>query len=213
VFTWAITGILLRQYYHSVGKLPVIYWILIILPIALYMTGRTTDWYTVFTGQIWHWEDFSNPYLLKSIFRAGAIGGSILFGIAFFVISRKLPSGRLKDYLTVAAIGGAMIGITLAPSAQQQTFGVAGRSLMLLASFMLSFRFYLSAVLIAQDAKLRESIRSVTGAKVLSSIAAAQLGSQIEKRVLDVAKKERKSNYRKVDRNPAAPRRRGKAIP
>ncbi|HEX7032556.1 MAG TPA: hypothetical protein VF172_06110 [Nitrososphaera sp.] len=37
----------------------------------------------------------------------------------------------IKDFLMIAAIGAAMIGLTLSPSAQEQTFGVAGRSLMM----------------------------------------------------------------------------------
>jgi hypothetical protein len=196
VFTWAITAILLRQYYHQrvPGKLPVIYLVMLILPLALYMVGRTTDWYTVLTGQNIVWDDLSNPYLLKSIFRAGGISGSILFGVAFFVVARKVPAGRLKDYLTIAAIGAAMMGITLSPSAQQQTFGVAGHALMLLASFMLSFGFYLSAVSLAQDAKLRKSVKSVIESKVLlGTIATAEHNQQIEKTILNIVKKERET--------------------
>jgi hypothetical protein len=74
------------------------------------------------------------------------ISGSIVFGVAFLVIARKIESGKIKDYFTIAAIGAMMMGITLGPSAHQQTFGVAGRTLMLLASFMLCAGFYLSAV-------------------------------------------------------------------
>ncbi|HEX7032557.1 MAG TPA: hypothetical protein VF172_06115 [Nitrososphaera sp.] len=56
---------------------------LIVLPLVLYMVGRTVGLYTAITGMIWYWEDFENPFLLKSIFRAGVIGGSIMFGVAF----------------------------------------------------------------------------------------------------------------------------------
>ncbi|MEW6604068.1 MAG: hypothetical protein AB1351_05190 [Thermoproteota archaeon] len=191
-FTWAITGILLHQYHQKKGGLSILYIALIALPLILYMIGRTVDLYTVITGRIWHWEDFANPFLLKSIFRAGAIGGSIMFGVAFFVIARAVASdNRIKDFLIIAAIGAAMIGLTLSPSAQQQTFGVAGRSLMMLASFMLAFGFYLAAVSVAQDRSLRRSIKAVTGSQVISSIATAQLEYKVEKNVLNVIKKER----------------------
>jgi len=165
---------------------------LILPPLVLYMVGRTVDLYTALTGRIWHWEDFANPFLLKGIFRAGAIGGSIMFGVAFFVIARAVASDNMiKDFLIIAAIGAAMIGLTLSPSAQQQTFGVAGRSLMMFASFMLVFGFYLAAVTVAQDRSLRRSIKAVTGSQVISSIAAAQLEYEVEKNVLNVIKKER----------------------
>jgi hypothetical protein len=167
---------------------------MLILPLALYMVGRTADWYTVFTGHNVVWDDLPNPYLLKSIFRAGSISGSILFGVAFFVVARRVPAGRLKDYLTIAAIGAAMMGITLSPSAQQQTFGVAGHALTLLASFMLSFGFYLSAASMAQDAKLRKSVKSVIESKVLlGTIATAEHNQQIEKTILNIVEKERET--------------------
>jgi hypothetical protein len=193
LFTWAITTMLLRQYYHQkVSKMmPVILLIVLITPLVFYTIGRTVDWYTLFTGRVWNWDDFSNPYLLRSIFRAGVISGSIMFGIAFFVIARKIEAGKIKDYFIIAAIGAIMMGITLGPSAQQQTFGVAGRTLMLLASFMLCAGFYLAAVHMAQDARLRKVIKASAGSKVFGTMATAQLGQETEKKVLDIIEKER----------------------
>jgi hypothetical protein len=192
VFTWAITTMLLRQYYQQrVGKiLPVMLLILLIIPLTLYMVGRTPELYSQFTGKIWRWDDFANAYLLKSIFRAGLIAGSVMFGVAFLVIARKIESIKIKDYFTIAAIGAMMMSITLAPSAQQQTFGVAGRTLMLLASFMLCAGFYLSAVHMAQDARLRKVIKASDGSKVFGTMATAQLKQETEKRVLDIIEKE-----------------------
>ena len=192
VFTWAITTMLLRQYYHQrVGKMPVALLILLTVPLVLYMIGRFTELYTLFTGIAWRWEDFQNAYLFRSIFRAGLIAGSVMFGVAFLVIARKVDSGKIRDYFTIAAIGAMMMSITLAPSALQETFGVAGRALMLLASFMLCAGFYLSAVHLAQDSRLRRLIKASAGSKVFGAMAAAQLGQETEKRVLDIIEKER----------------------
>jgi hypothetical protein len=166
VFTWAITTMLLRQYYQQrvsqqrVGKMPVTLLILLTIPLVLYMIGRYTELYTLFTGIVWRWDDFENAYLFRSIFRVGLIAGSIMFGVAFLVVARKIEAGKIRDYFTIAAIGAMMMSITLAPSALQQTFGVAGRALMLLASFMLCAGFYLSAVHMAQDARLRRLIKA-----------------------------------------------------
>jgi hypothetical protein len=192
VFTWAITTMLLRQYYNQrVGKMPATLLILLTIPLVLYMIGRFTELYTLFTGVLWRWDDFQNAYLFKSIFRAGLIAGSVMFGVAFLVIARKIEAGKIRDYFTIAAIGAMMMSITLAPSALQQTFGVAGRALMLLASFMLCAGFYLSAVHMAQDARLRRLIKASAGSKVFGAMAAAQLGQETEKRVLDIIEKER----------------------
>ena len=121
-----------------------------------------------------------------------------MFGVAFLVIARKIEAGKIRDYFTIAAIGAMMLSITLAPSALQQTFGVAGRALMLLASFMLCAGFYLSAVHMAQDASSRRLIKASAGSKVFGAMATAQLrqenaqfGQDNETRVLDIIGKER----------------------
>jgi hypothetical protein len=192
VFTWAITTMLLRQYHHHrIGKMPVALLVLLTIPLVLYMIGRYTELYSLFTGIVWRWDDFANAYLFKSIFRAGLIAGSIMFGVAFLVVARKIEAGKIRDYFTIAAIGAMMMSITLAPSGQQQTFGVAGRALMLLASFLLCAGFYLSAVHMAQDARLRRLIKTSAGSKVFGAMAVAQLEQETEKRVLDVIEKER----------------------
>jgi hypothetical protein len=192
-FTWAITTMLLRQYYHQrEGKMPAKLLILLIIPLVLYMIGRYTQFYTLFTGTLWRWDDFPNGYLFQSILRAGVISGSVMFGVAFLIVARKIEAGKIRDYFTIAAIGAMMIGITLGPSAQQQTFGVAGRALMLLASFMLCAGFYLSAVHMARDARLRRLIKASAGSKVFSVMATAQLEQETEKKVLDIIENERK---------------------
>ena len=148
--------------------------------------GRTPEFYTLFSGHIFRFDDMPNPYLFRVLFRVGVIGGSVLFGIAFFVISRSISAGRVKDCVTIAVIGATMIAISLSPSALQQTFGLAGRSLMLLSSFLYSVGFYLSAVYIAQDLSLRKYFRGINKIELLDLLGNAQMESEIEKRVTKV---------------------------
>ena len=117
IFTWIITLMVLRQYYQRKGKLPLAFYIILTLPLVLYLMGRTPEFYTLFSGHLFRFEDMPNPYLFRILFRIGVIGGSVLFGIAFFVISRSISAGRVKDCVTIAAIGATMIGISLSPSA------------------------------------------------------------------------------------------------
>ncbi len=74
-----------------------------------------------------------------------------------------------------------MMSIILAPFASQQTFGVAGRLLMMLASFLLCAGFYLSAFHMAQDAILRRLTKTSAGSKVFGEMGSAQFGQDIEK--------------------------------
>jgi hypothetical protein len=117
IFTWAISLIVLREYYQRKGKLPLMHYCILILPLVFYFLGRTPDFYTLFTGHVFTFEDMPNPYLFRILFRVGVIGGSVLFGLSFFVVSRGIAAGKIKDCITVAAIGATMIGISLSPSA------------------------------------------------------------------------------------------------
>jgi len=190
-FTWAITLIVLRKYYQSrQGKLPQWINLIMILPLVLYFIGRSLEFYTLFTGNVLRFSDLPNPYLFRILFRIGIIGGSILFGLAFFIIARITTAGKVKDCLIVAAIGATMIGISLSPSALQQTYGMAGRSLELLSSLLFSLGFYLSAVYIAHDSSIRRSIRSIDNMEFLQLMGHAQMEIEIENKVKDAVKKQ-----------------------
>ena len=188
LFTWLITLIVLRKYYQRKGKLPVMFYCILILPIVFYLLGRTPDFYTLFTGHVFTFDNLPDPYLFRILFRIGVIGGSVLFGVSFFVISRSIAGGKIKDCITVAAIGATMISISLSPSALQQTYGVEGRSLMLLSSFMYSLGFYLSAVYIARDISLRKYFKTENKLDILRGMGEAQMQSEIIKNVTNVVR-------------------------
>ena len=60
-------------------------------------------------------------FYFRLLFRAGYIGSSVLFGLAFFIVSRNLTATKVKDYLIISAIGIIIIGIANEISALQQT--------------------------------------------------------------------------------------------
>jgi hypothetical protein len=188
IFTWAITLVVLRNYYRRQGKIPSRLYIILILPLVFYLLGRSIEFYTLFTGVVVRFEDLPYPYLFRILFRIGVIGGSILFGLVFFLVARITTAGRIKDCLTIAAIGATMIGISLSPSALQQTYGVAGRSLMLISSLLFSLGFYLSAVYIARDTSIRKQIRSLDKMEFLQWLGHAQLETEVEKKVKTIAR-------------------------
>jgi hypothetical protein len=181
ILTWAATLMLLRQFYLSNygpgSKFPIKYWILLSIPV-LYVIG---------SGLIVSLPPAEDPYryLFRILFRGGTIGSSVLFGISFFIITRKvtevgirnrniLSVERIKDYLTISAIGIVMIGIANEASALQQTFGAAAHGFVLLSSFMFSIGLYYSAISISQDSSLRSLIRKST-LQLLDNIGTAQM--------------------------------------
>jgi len=73
--------------------------------------------------------DEAYRYYFRILFRAGTIGGNILFRLVFFIVARKIKAGKLRDYLTIAGIGDTIVGIALSASALQQTCDVSAHSL------------------------------------------------------------------------------------
>ncbi|HYZ49269.1 MAG TPA: hypothetical protein VE593_00170, partial [Nitrososphaeraceae archaeon] len=117
--------------------------------------------------------------------------GNILFGLAFFIVAKNVISFKVKDYLTISAIGFTVVGISLSTSALQQTYGVAAHSLVLLSSYLFSIGLYVSALSVSQDSSLRKMIRKST-TDLVYNIGSAQMEQQIESTVRKVIQNQQK---------------------
>jgi signal transduction histidine kinase len=184
ILTWAGTALLLSYYYKRTRKLDLRFWILLSIPLVLYLVG---------SGLIFSLpSDIPFRFYFRLIFRIGTIGSSVLFGLAFYIITRNLSSTKVKDYLTIAAIGIATIGIANEVSALQQTYGVAAHSLVLLSSYLFTIGLYSSAISISQDNMLRQSIRksAIEVAKLVDVLGAPKIEQEIQRRVLNTVSKQ-----------------------
>jgi signal transduction histidine kinase len=186
IFTWLAVATLLRKYYKSIrpGKFPIKFWIMLSIPLVLYLVG---------SGLIISLpSDMPYRFYFRLIFRAGTIGSSILFGLAFYIATKNLSAVKVKDYLAISAMGIIPIGIANEISALQQTFGVAAHSLVFLSSYLFSIGLYSLAISVSQDSSLRKSIRNSTMgvAKLLDIIGTPQMEQEIERRVLNSAKEQ-----------------------
>lgn len=180
VFRWAAAAVTLRQYHHKMGKIT--FWCLISLPMIFYLIGRAPDIFEV-PDDLWY----------RIIYRIGSNGGNVMFGIALFVVARNVQH-PVKDYLTVAGIGFTIVGIAFGIIGLQQTFGVAGHSLVLLSAYLFTIGLYSTAISISQDSKLRQSIRKSLNDQpnLLGSIGDAQMEQEIMKKVMITAKENSK---------------------
>ncbi|MGA6991503.1 MAG: hypothetical protein WBX81_13865, partial [Nitrososphaeraceae archaeon] len=118
--------------------------------------------------------------------------GNILFGLAFFMVARKMVSSKLRDYLILTGIGDTIVGIALSTSALEPTYGAAGHSLVLLSSYLFSIGFYLSAISLSQDSSLRKSIKK-SMVDVIDNIGTAQMEQQLRTRILKIVAKEKQT--------------------
>jgi hypothetical protein len=158
------------------------------LPLVFYLVGKMPAF---FSGESFLGVDEDYRFYFKLLYRIGNVAGNILFGFAFIMVARRITSSKLKDYLIIAAIGDTIVGLALSTSGLQQTYGIAGHSLLLLSSYLFSMGLYLSAIALSQDSSLRTSIkRCAVG--LIDDIGSAQMEQQIERKVIKLVREQQK---------------------
>jgi hypothetical protein len=96
--------------------------------------------------------------------------GGILFGLAFMLVARKIQNAMVRGYLVICGICLLLLLASYRPqeiiSGPFPPFGILSASFRGLASYLIFFGIYSSAISVSQDSKLRASIRkSVEAAK------------------------------------------------
>lgn len=182
IFTWAAVALTFRHYRKKMGKLT--FWFLISIIPSLYILGDASN---IFPDFMFH-DLIPQTKIMNYIYRAATIGGNVMFGIAFFALAYKIAP--VRDYLIIAAIGFATIGIEHETMALQQTFGVAAHTLLMLSTYLFTMGLYASAISISQDTRLRQLIkRSVSDELLLlGGIGEGQMKQEIEKKVMSIVK-------------------------
>jgi hypothetical protein len=179
-FRWfSVVLLLYYYYYYKIEKIR--FWILAAIPLILFIIG---------SGLIFSLpSDSPYNYYLRVIYRAGNIGDSLLFGLIFYYVIKKIKVEKIKDYLTIVAMDVVMFDLAFSTSAYQSTYGIAAHSLVLLCACFVSIGWYSLALSIAQDKKLRETIRNEVKDKsnLLENIGSAQMEQEVQKRVMKIA--------------------------
>ena len=181
IFRWFSVVLLLYYYYYSKTE-PIRFWILTATPLILFLIG---------SGYIFSLPpDSPYNFYLRVIYRAGNISDSLLFGLIFYFVLKKIDVEKIKDYLTIVAVDLIMFDLAFSTSAYQPTYGIAAHSLVLLCACFISIGWYSLALSIAQDKKLRQTIRSKVKdeSKLLDSIGTAQMEQEAQTKVIKIVK-------------------------
>jgi hypothetical protein len=114
------------------------------------------------------------------MYRVASVGGNVMFGIAFFLMGKKVKP--IQDYLYLAALGFTMIGFAHVSNSLQFTFGAASHSLVMLSGYLFVLGLYGSGRSIFQDVKLRESVvsRAREELELLDSIGRASIAEDVQ---------------------------------
>ncbi len=192
VCTWVATVILLRSYSQRLGR--VRYWITVILPLVYFLVQYEP--YLINRLASYRLEDplIYNALYVLFINASKPIGG-IMFGIGFILISRRLESKAVKEYLVLSGMGFMLMFACNQPdiltTPTYPPYGILGLSALPISSFLIQIGIYSMAVSISQDASLRRGItRSLAGdALLLESLGNSELQQSIKRKVFTTTKR------------------------
>ena len=191
ILTWIATVFLLHNYSRKLGRVK--YWILVSIPLIYFLSQFQPLFLNVF-------EPFrlSEPILFGVVytlfFSATIPAGGILFGIAFWSVARNMSRNIVKKYMMISAYGMMLLfssnqasGLVLTP---YPPFGLTTVSFFGLGAYLIFIGIYSSAISVAEDSSLRQSIRTLAmkESKLLDSIGMAQMEQEIQGRVMALTK-------------------------
>jgi hypothetical protein len=192
--TWFATVLLLKHHSSKIGKAK--YWILVSIPLVYFLTQFQTILIYLFTPvRLTEPILFGITYTL--VFSASKPIGGILFGIAFWIVSKRLSHPQVKKYMIISGYGLLLLFTAnqhqLLELNPYPPFGLTTICYVGLASYLILIGVYYSALSVAEDTKLRQIIRStvVKEASLLDSMGTAVMEDRIRKKVAKIAKEQK----------------------
>jgi hypothetical protein len=193
LITWIATTSLLNHYSRRLGKLK--YWIIVAIPLVYFLSQFLSPLIGLFNPII-ELSPVINSIFLILVFTLSKPVGGILFGVAFWNVARNVQSSIVRDYMIIAAYGLALLfisnqAISTVISPSFPPFGLVTVSFMGLASYLMLVGIYYSAMSVAQDIKLRTTIRRFAAdeLRLLRNIGSAEFNVKLENRIKDVIRK------------------------
>lgn len=191
---WLATVFLLHHYSRRVGKIK--YWVVVTLPLVYFLSQFPALLLNIFDFLIEE-DPFFYGYLLTLVFTLSKPAGGILFGIAFWIMSRNIPRTiAVRDYLMISALGFVLLFISdqaiVLISIPYPPFGIAAVSIVGLSCYLIFVGIYYCAVSLSYDYNVRREIKKVAiqESKLLGSIGSAQLENDITKKVMAITQKQ-----------------------
>jgi len=153
----------LRYFKDRIGKK--LFWTLIILPPALFLTGVFGPQFLKSTGSEFVYME-SRFLIFRIIGTAGWIAADFVIAYAYILVAktlrRQISSSPIINYLVIAALATLLISPTTnnwITNNSYPPFGAIQRAFIVLASFLFTIGIYAVALSVAQDAELRRLVR------------------------------------------------------
>ena len=167
VLIWIASILILKPYSSKIGNLR--FWSIMIVPIIF------------FVGNLQFYQSWLSDFLISSellspvsYFRFAAIFevstnviSALLFGVAYWVISRKISNNSLRQFVQISGIGICLLflsshisNLTLLP---YPPFGLMSISFASVSSYLLFIGLYQSALITSRDSIIRSLIHKSVG--------------------------------------------------
>jgi hypothetical protein len=187
ISTWFATVLLLHHYSTKIGKIK--FWIIVSIPLVYFLSQFQTVLIALFAPL-----RISDPILFgvtyTLAFSATKPVGGILFGVAFWIVSKGLSHRQVKDYMIISGYGLLLLFTANQHQVLQLNpyppFGLPTISYIGLASYFILIGVYSSALSVVNDVELRRSIRKSVeeNSDLLGNIGEAQFEDQLQKTVI-----------------------------
>ena len=193
ILTWAGTILLLRHNIQRIGRMK--FWVLVTTPMVFFMSFYIGFYESINVGpDPTNEEDLSGILLPIMLIILSGQAAIILFGLGFRSIAKSISqTSKVRDYMIITAYGFILFFTAAAATisgAGYPPFGIASVLLVGPFSYLILIGLYSSAISIAEDSKLRQSIKASTKEelKLLDSIGISEIQQEIERKVTAVTK-------------------------
>jgi hypothetical protein len=193
---WVSTTILFRS--HFKRSRPIIYWIVVCIPLLYFIIQFQPIFIELFST--YRIENPINFAIVYTLFLGVSkpIGG-ILFGIVLWLAGQRIQNDYVRHFMITAAFGMILFFTSnqavILVAAPYPPFGLASISFIGLAAYLLFIGFYFSAISVAQDYRLRSTVKKSADeeSRLIGSIGNAQLEEELKRKVLYVVKRQQDS--------------------
>lgn len=193
IIMWVSTTLILRHYSRRVGR--TWYWVILSVPLLYFLTQFLILFVDIFEPLVETDPAFIS-FILTIVFTVSKPTGGILFGLAFWIVSRKANSPAIQNYLTIAGYGLILFftsnqAVVLVWTTFYPPFGIGSVSYVGVSSYLIMLGIYFSAISVSQDRKIMSDIRktAINELKLLESIGSAEKKAKIVSAVTQIAKK------------------------
>lgn len=191
ILAWSATALLMHHHSRRLGRIK--YWVIVGTPLIYFLIQFEPFYLNLLLSSFRQEEPIIFGIVYTLIFSASKPIGGVLFGIAFWTIARTLSHSRqVRDYMIISAYGFVLLFVSnqaiVLLAGDYPPFGLPTISFMSVSSYLILLGIYSSAVSVAQDLTIRQSIRklAVNESSLLDSIGTAQMETELQKRVVKI---------------------------